>query len=146
MPGSLKRTAPPSRERLGVNTLVAASVACARAGAAVTGRELWQHLGDGRRPVLPVPMVNIMSGNLHAAGGMDIQDVLVIPAGARDFATALEWVHDVYHAAGAQLRARGAVVLVGDEGGYGAPAAGSEDVIALVAGAIAATGRRAPRR
>jgi hypothetical protein len=56
------------RDRLGANTMVAASVACARAGAAVTGRELWQHLGDGRRPLLPVPMVNILSGNLHAAG------------------------------------------------------------------------------
>ena len=56
------------RGRLGANAMVAASVAGARAGAAVTGRELWQHLADGRRPLLPVPMVNILSGNLHAAG------------------------------------------------------------------------------
>ena len=97
------------RNRLGANAMVAASVAAARAGAAVTGRELWQHLGDGRRPLLPVPMVNILSGNLHAAGGMGIQDVLVIPAGAGSTGEALEWVHDVYHAAGDLLRARGGV-------------------------------------
>ena len=132
------------RTRLGANTLVAASVACARAGAAVTGRELWQHLGDGRRPLLPVPMVNIVSGNLHAAGGMGIQDVLIIPGGARDFATAIEWVHDVYHATGAELRARRISSLVGDEGGYGAPSAASKDVISLVTDAIAQAGRRAP--
>jgi enolase len=141
------------RDRLGANTMVAASVAAARAGAAVTGRELWQHLGDGRRPRLPVPMVNILSGNLHAEGGMGIQDVLVIPAGAASTAEALEWVHDVYHATGDLLRARGASVLVGDEGGYGAPASSaspsaspsaSGEAIALVTEAIAATGRRAP--
>lgn len=132
------------RDRLGANTMVAASVAAARAGAAVTGRELWQHLGDGRRPLLPVPMVNIVSGNLHAAGGMGIQDVLVIPAGAGSTAEALERVHDVYHAAGDLLRARGASVLVGDEGGYGAPALDSEQVIALVTEAIKATNRQAP--
>jgi Enolase, C-terminal TIM barrel domain len=67
-------------------------------------------------------MVNILSGNLHAAGGMGIQDVLVIPAGAGSTGEALEWVHDVCHATGDLLRARGASVLVGDEGGYGAPA------------------------
>jgi enolase len=132
------------RNRLGANTMVAASVAAARAGAAVTRRELWQHLGDGRRPLLPVPMVNIVSGNLHAAGGMGIQDVLVIPAGADSTSEALEWVHDVYHAAGDLLRARGAATLVGDEGGYGAPALDSGQVIALVTEAIKITNHQAP--
>jgi len=131
------------RSRLGANTMVAASVAAARAGAAVTGRELWQHLGDGRQPSVPVPMVNIVSGNLHAAGGMGIQDVLVIPAGADDLETALEWVHDVYHCTAVRLRSLGASVLVGDEGGFGAPGMSSEQAIALVTGAIAASGRAA---
>ena len=136
------------RDHLGANTMVAASVACARAGAAVTGRELWQHLGDGRNPLLPVPMVNILSGNLHAAGGMGIQDVLVIPAGAPSTADALEWVHDVYHATAGLLAERGASRLVGDEGGFGSPVAASGDssgeAIALVTEAIARTGRPAP--
>ena len=132
------------RDRLGANTMVAASMAGARAGAAVTGRELWQHLGDGRRPLLPVPMVNILSGNLHAAGGMGIQDILVIPAGAPSVGAALEWVHDVYHATGELLRERGASTLVGDEGGYGSPTADSGQAIALVVEAITRSGRRAP--
>ena len=63
--------------------------------------------------------MNILSGNLHAAGGMGIQDILVIPAGAPSVGAALEWVHDVYHATGELLRERGASTLVGDEGGYG---------------------------
>jgi len=132
------------RSRLGANTMVAASVAAARAGAAVTRRELWQYLGDGRQPSVPVPMVNIISGNLHAVGGMGIQDVLVIPAGAPNLEAALEWVHDVYHATAARLRSLGASVLVGDEGGFGAPGMSSEAAIALVTGAIAASGRAAP--
>ncbi len=132
------------RDHLGANTLVAASVACARAGAAVTGRELWQHLGDGRRPLLPVPMVNILSGNLHAAGGMGIQDVLVIPAGAPSVEDALEWVHDVYHATASLLRERGASTLIGDEGGYGSPVADSGEAIALAVEAIGRTGRGTP--
>jgi enolase len=132
------------RDRLGANTMVAASMACARAGAAVTGRELWQHLGDGRRPLLPVPMVNILSGNLHAAGGMGIQDILVIPAGAPSVGAALEWVHDVYHATGELLREHGASTLVGDEGGYGSPMADSGQAIALVVAAITRSGRRTP--
>jgi enolase len=130
------------RERLGVNGLVAASVACARAGAASTQRPLWRHLGDGRQPTLPVPMVNIMSGNLHAFGGMGIQDLLVIPTGAADLPSAIEWAHDVYHATRTLLSARGASTLVGDEGGFGAPSTSSAEAVALVTEAITAAGRR----
>ncbi|MGH9093330.1 MAG: phosphopyruvate hydratase [Acidimicrobiales bacterium] len=129
------------RSLLGANATVAVSAACARAGAAARGVPLWRHLAGARRPSLPLPMVNIVSGGLHAGGGMDVQDVLAVPLGAPDLETAVEWVHGVYHAAAALLAERGASTLVGDEGGFGAPTASAEEAIALVTEAIARSGR-----
>lgn len=129
------------RSRLGANATVAVSAACARAGAAVRGVPLWRHLAATRSPTVPLPMVNVVSGGLHARGGMDVQDVLAVPLGAPDLPTAVAWVHDVYHAAAALLAGRGASVLVGDEGGFGAPSTSAEEAIALVTEAIERSGR-----
>jgi len=130
------------RSVLGANAMVAVSAACARAGALCRGIPLWKHLAGDRLSVLPLPMVNVFSGSLHAAGGMGVQDVLVIPVGAPDLPSALEWVHDVYHAAADLLTERGASTLVGDEGGFGAPSRSSEEAIDLVTRAIARAGHR----
>jgi enolase len=132
-----------NRSRLGANTMVAVSAACARAGAMARGVALWEHLAGERRPSLPLPMVNLFSGNLHASGGMSIQDVLIVPFGAGDESTAIEWAHDIYCAARAILAERGASTLVGDEGGFGAPSPSSEAAIALAVEAIVRA-RRAP--
>jgi enolase len=133
------------RSRLGANAMLAVSVACARAGAAARGLPLWAHLAGARRPTLPLPMVNLFSGSLHARGGMGIQDILITPFGAPDEPTAIEWVHDVYMAASALLTERGASTLVGDEGGFGTPSRSSEDAIALAAEAIGRAGREPGR-
>lgn len=130
----------PDRSRLGANAMVAVSAALARAGAMVRGVELWQHLA-GPSPLIPLPMVNLFSGNLHAKGGMSIQDILVVPVGAPDIETALEWVDDVYWSASDILNERGASRLVGDEGGFGAPTPSSEAALALSVEAIARAGR-----
>jgi enolase len=124
------------RTRLGANAMVAVSAACARAGAMVRDVALWEHLAGERRPTLPLPMVNLFSGNLHARGGMSIQDVLVVPFGAGDESTAIEWAHDLYRAARTILGERGASTLVGDEGGFGSPSPSSEAAIALAVEAI----------
>jgi enolase len=129
------------RSRLGANAIVAVSAACARAGASVRGIALWEHLAGPRRATLPLPMVNLFSGGLHAQGGMGIQDILVTPLGAPDEFTAIEWMHDVYRATARILAERGASTLVGDEGGFGAPSHSSEDAIALATEAIARSGR-----
>jgi enolase len=129
------------RSHLGANAMVAVSAACARAGALVNETPLWAHLAGNRKSTLPLPMVNLFSGNLHARGGMTIQDVLVVPFAAPDLATSIEWVHDIYHAAKELLVGRGASTLVGDEGGFGAPSSSSEECIALACDAIALAGR-----
>lgn len=129
------------RTRLGANALVAVSAACARAGALVRGVPLWQHLAAGGPPSLPLPMVNMISGNLHAHGGMGIQDVLAVPVGASSYEEALVWIVDVYHSLGELLEERGASTLVGDEGGFGAPTSSSEAAISLVTEAVDRAGR-----
>jgi enolase len=83
------------RSHLGANAMLAVSAACARVGAMVLDTPLWSHLAAQRPSSLPLPMVNLFSGNLHARGGMTIQDVLVVPYAAPDLATAIEWAHDV---------------------------------------------------
>jgi enolase len=133
------------RSVLGANAILAVSVACARAGARARRLPLWEHLAGPRVPKLPLPMVNLFSGGAHARGGMGIQDVLVVPFGAPDESTAIEWVRDVYVAASEILMEQGASTLVGDEGGFGAPSGSSEDTIALAVEAISRAGR-APGR
>jgi len=137
--------ATPDRSHLGANAMLAVSAACARAGALVADVALWVHLAGSRHATLPLPMVNLFSGNLHARGGMTIQDVLVVPFAAPDQATSIEWVHDIYHAASDLLVRRGASTLVGDEGGFGAPSSSSEECIALACEAISLAGREVGR-
>jgi enolase len=110
----------PSLERLGANAVLAASVACARAAAASRGLPLWVALAEGP-PLLPMPMVNIVSGGAHAGGLVDVQDLLTVPVGATTFAEAIEWASRVRAATAAAFRERGHdVSLVADEGGLAA--------------------------
>lgn len=130
-----------NRSRLGANAMLAVSAACARAGAAVQELELWQHLATGRTPTLPLPMVNLFSGNLHASGSMSIQDVLIVPLGASDLPTAIEWADDIYRTTRVMLKEENSSTLVGDEGGFGAPSKSSETTIAFATRAIERAGR-----
>jgi enolase len=117
----------PTKSRLGANAILAVSLAAARAAALARGRPLYRHLGDlaATAPKLPLPMTNMISGALHAGGNLDVQDVLVIPSGAPDYPTQLEWTVRVYWRLGRLLRDGGFEgYLVGDEGGF-APRLGS---------------------
>jgi enolase len=109
----------PGKSRLGANAILAVSLACARAEAALAGVPLWRHLGS--EPLLPLPMVNILSGGLHAGRQLDFQDFLVIPVGAATYREALRMVVAVYEATSDVLRERGLTVLKADEGGFGPP-------------------------
>lgn len=121
----------PNKARLGANAVLGVSLAVAHAAAADHGEELYVHLnrlwrrrlgpGEPGSPVLPMPMVNLISGGLHAGGNLDFQDFLMIPLGASTYSEALEMTTAVYRALGAVLRNEGEVTayLVGDEGGYG---------------------------
>ena len=109
----------PNLRRLGGNAVLGVSLATAHAAAAGLGLPLYRYLGGSQARELPVPMVNILSGGLHARGIVDFQDFLLIPVGAQSFSDALVMVRNVYYAMGEILTDRGASTLVADEGGYG---------------------------
>ena len=108
----------PQFSRLGGNALIATSLAVAHAAAAGRAEPLWQYLSKGTEPLIPVPEIQIFGGGAHAAGAMDLQDFMVVPFGASSFREALEWVAEVYLAAGKLVSQRGLSVGVADEGGY----------------------------
>ena len=109
-----------SLSRLGANAVLGTSLAVCRAGALVTRRPLFRHIADLAgvgAPVLPMPMVNILSGGLHAGGGMDVQDFLAVPAGSTDLPEAVHRMGRVRSAATDVLARRGLPTLLADEGG-----------------------------
>lgn len=134
----------PNKSRLGGNALLAVSLAFAHAAAAEARLPLWQHLGQHLRTphaVLPLPMVNMISGGLHAGGNLDLQDFLFVPTQACTFTEALEQVWAVYDALGRLLRQHGhEASLVADEGGYGPRLESSERALELLASACQRAG------
>lgn len=137
----------PALGRLGGNAALAVSLAVTVAAARSRRVPLWRMLSGDGPPLLPLPMINILSGGAHAggpsAGAVDIQDVLAIPVGAAGFAQAIEWCWPVRQQAETILRGRGLPAhLVADEGGLAAILRSNEEAIALVADAIAAAGLR----
>jgi enolase len=110
----------PNKSRLGANAMLGVSLACAHAAAAARGVPLWQYLDRAGRATMPLPMVNMISGGLHAGGNLEFQDFLFLPIGARSYSEALEMTVKVYRALARVLRdRRKESVLVGDEGGFG---------------------------
>jgi enolase len=122
----------PNKSRLGANALLGVSLACARAAACARGLPLWRYLAGEQPPRLPLPMVNLISGGLHAGGNLDIQDFLFLPIGARSYSEALVQAVAVYRALKEQLRRRGLPTLVGDEGGFGPPLERHEQALELL--------------
>jgi enolase len=131
----------PSLERLGANAVLAASVACALAAAAAHRLPLWRSLQPAGPPLLPLPMVNVLSGGAHAGELVDIQDVLVVPVGAGSFAEAIEWAARVRAATGEVLRDRGhRTDLVADEGGLAAKLGSNREALEVVLAGIERSG------
>jgi enolase len=136
----------PDKSRLGANAILAASLACAHAGAAARKLPLWRYLRENGKEQaveasLPLPMVNLISGGLHAGGNLDFQDFLFLPIGARSFAQALEMSVAVYRALGKLLLESGLEgFLVGDEGGYGPKLPNNEEAVRLILDAIRKAG------
>ena len=134
------------KSRLGANAILGVSLACARAGAAVRGQPLWRYLDRGQAR-LPLPMVNMISGGLHAGGNLDVQDFLLLPVGAGSYSEALEMAVGVYRSLAAVLKQHGfEAVLVGDEGGFGPRLAGTEQAVEMVLKAIDRAGLVAGRQ
>jgi enolase len=132
----------PTKSRLGANATLALSLAACRAAAIARDVPLYRHIADlcGTQPTIPLPMVNIISGGLHAGRQLDIQDVLVIPTGAGDFAGALADAVAVHARVGEMVAAAGHPLLVADEGGWAPPLDGNREAVAWVAAAIVDSG------
>ncbi len=125
----------------GSNATLAVSVATAVAAAAATRQPLWRLVGGTARPLLPLPMIQVLSGGIHAGRVIDLQDILVIPTGAATFAEAIDLVSRVRRVAIALAADRGAVAhLVGDEGGLALPFASNRAAVEFVARAISRAG------
>ena len=130
----------PDRSHLGANAMVAVSLACAQADAAVQKIPLWKKLAGEKRVSLPVPQIQIFGGGAHARGKCDVQDYMIVCIGAGSFAEALEWTSQVYAAAGKRLEKRGALYGVADEGGYWPAFKSNEEALAELVGAISDAG------
>lgn len=134
-----------SLERLGANAVLAISIATAVASAQESDAPVFATLAQrsGRAPLIPMPMVNVLSGGAHAANALDLQDVLVIPVAARSFAEAMQWAAAVRNSAVVIAEQRGLQArLAADEGGLGLQLQRNEDALELVVAAIEHSGRR----
>ena len=127
----------PNKSNLGANAILGVSLAAARAAADGLREPLYRYLGDGRTPVLPLPMVNIISGGQHSNWSLDLQDFLAIPVGASSYSQALEWCGAVYRGMRSLLEQRGILPGgVADEGGFGPVLPANRDALELMADAI----------
>ena len=130
-----------NKSRLGANAMLAVSLAVAKAAAMESNVPLYQYLGGVNAHVLPVPMMNVLNGGVHAANSVDFQEFMVMPAGASSFAEALRWGTETYHALKGVLAKRGLATAVGDEGGFAPDLADNESAVKILVEAIESTGR-----
>ena len=114
----------PNKSALGANAILAVSLAVARAAADAVGLPLYAYLGGVGGRLLPVPLMNVINGGAHADNGLDIQEFMLVPAGAESFSSALRVGAEIFHTLKGLLRDKGLSTGVGDEGGF-APALGS---------------------
>jgi enolase 1/2/3 len=132
----------PNKGRLGANAVLGVSLAAAKAAAAEAGVSLFRHLGGERATTLPVPMLNVINGGMHADNSIDLQEFMLVPAGADSFSGGLQIGVEVYHALKKLLSERGLSTLVGDEGGFAPDLESSENAIDLILEAAERAGHR----
>jgi enolase len=130
----------PNKGRLGANAILGVSLANAKAAAG--DEPLWRHLGGADAQTLPVPMLNVINGGAHATNSIDLQEFMLVPAGAETFSEALRIGAEVYHSLKKVLTERGLSTAVGDEGGFAPDLASSEAAIELILEAAERAGHR----
>jgi enolase len=130
----------PTKGRLGANAVVAVSLAAAHASAAEERLPLWRYLGGEAAHVLPVPMLNVLNGGVHADNRVDFQEFMIVPGGASSFGEGLRMAAEVFQHLKAGLRSRGMSTSVGDEGGFAPDLGSNEEALELLVAAIRAAG------
>ena len=140
--GLIELDGTPNKGRLGANAILGVSLAAAKAAAASRGLPLWRHLGGEDAATLPVPMLNVINGGVHADNSIDLQEFMVVPVGASSFAEGLRIGAEVYHALKQLLHERGFATAVGDEGGFAPDLDSSEAAIEAILDAAERAGHR----
>ena len=128
------------KSKLGANAILATSLACARAAAASLDIPLYRFLGGVNANRLPVPMMNILNGGAHAANTVDVQEFMIMPAGAKCFGDGLRWCAEVFHTLRALLKEKGLATSVGDEGGFAPDLTGDEEAVEYILEAVQRAG------
>lgn len=130
----------PNKSKLGANAILGVSLAAAKAVADELDLSLFRYVGGVGAHVLPVPMMNVLNGGVHADNNIDFQEFMIVPHGAPSYREALRWGVETYHTLAGVLRARGLGTAVGDEGGFAPNLASNEDALAVLVEAIEAAG------
>jgi enolase len=132
--------ATPNKAELGANAVLSVSLATARAAAGALGLPLFRYLGGPSARLLPVPMLNVLNGGVHAANDVDIQEFMLVPAGFPTFGEALRAGTEIYHALKKVLGGRGLSTNVGDEGGFAPNLTANVDALEVLVEAVEAAG------
>jgi enolase len=134
-----------NKSRLGANALLAVSLATAHAAADDADVALWRYLAGTRKPVMPVPMMNVINGGAHADNSLDVQEFMILPVGARSFSHALQMGAEVFHTLKGILKGKKLTTAVGDEGGFAPDLPSNEAALKLLLQAIEKAGYRPGR-
>ena len=128
------------KSKLGANAILAVSIASARAASISLNIPLYRFLGGINGNRLPVPMMNILNGGAHAANTVDVQEFMIMPAGASSFREGLRWCTEVFHSLQSLLKSKGLATSVGDEGGFAPNLASDEEAIQYILEAVKLAG------
>ena len=129
-----------NKSKLGANAILAVSMAAAKAAAQATGLSLYRYVGGANAKTLPVPMMNILNGGMHADNKIDFQEFMVVPVGAESFSEGLRWGVEIFHELKKVLKEKGYSTNVGDEGGFAPDIQSNEEAIETVLKAIEKAG------
>ncbi len=129
-----------NKSKLGANAILGVSMAVARAAADAVGLPLWRYLGGANARVLPTPLMNVLNGGTHADNGLEIQEFMIVPDGLPDFPNALRAGAEVFAALKKNLKDKGMVTAVGDEGGFAPRLESNEAAIQALVAAIESAG------
>jgi len=125
-----------NKSRLGANAILGVSLAVAKSAAVSAKKPLYEFLSKDKARVLPVPLMNILNGGMHADNNLDIQEFMIVPLGAPQFAEALRWAVEVFHSLKSLLKSKGLSTCVGDEGGFAPRLSSNEEALNFILEAI----------
>ena len=131
-----------NKGRLGANAILSVSLAAARAAAQGLGMPLYRYLGGAGAGMMPVPMMNILNGGVHADNTVDLQEFMIVPSGAEDFSQGLQMCAEIYHTLKKLLKTGGYSTAVGDEGGFAPNLKNTEEALTYLTDAVSLSGYR----